>query len=346
MSRPGPYVTFAVPSTRPLGTTSKPADPGIPYGPGVKNLVELVHRVFVMYGNERADKVREENVNMFVSNMRAAAREAVDKFQAAGYLIEVEVRKFSSTGVAAAHNDLIKMVGPGMSPTDALRGSLGISRVGAGPAGGTVYDWERSFFIWLRLDGGGLRTEIVERPRALYNSARFAVRSKSTSEKRRFRDLYKMVRQYSQLTEEVASALERRSLEGSRGTGGPKWLRELGESHKAGVLAYIRAKEHLEKAERAEKRAWWAGAVAGVFGLGADAVGGVRGLAADSRARKRSEELRRDVEGLGKKVAEFQKRINENARSNGFNSIRVYKWESYWDGGKGDRFPPANDRLP
>ena len=183
MNQRGPYVTLVSPSKKPVAAANRLLDPSIPYAPGIKNLVDLVHKIYVTYGNTKEKNHRKENVKNFVGEIGDTVSKSIKKFESAGYLLEIEVRKFSSTGVAAAHYDLLKMIGPGMSPTDALRGSFSEISVGRSPVEGTVYDWDRSFFIWLTLENETLKTEIVDQPRQLYMRARSAVRVKATNYK-------------------------------------------------------------------------------------------------------------------------------------------------------------------
>lgn len=329
MNQVGPYIAVVTPGRKPIAAANGLLDPSIPYAPGVRNLVELVHAIYLTYGNAKANNRRKQNVETFVREITPTIEGSIKKFEGAGYLLEVEVRKFARTGVAAAHYDLLKAIGPGMSPTDALRGSLSENSFGQSPAEGTAYDWDRSFFIWLTPENGALKVEIVDQPRQMYKSARNAIRTRAANHREKVRILQGIVAKYSQLANEIALTLEKRNEHHERDVEQARRVRGLGRLHQMTAQALIVTHGHLKNAEKAEHRAFLTGTVARFFGWGAETGNGLRETFASSNSRKRVEGLHSDVEQLARQVESLEERINEAGQNVQFNSIRIFR--DRWD---------------
>ena len=223
----------------------------VPAAPAAQGAGGILHHLMVAALNIVDDRKRLPAAKEFAQGMEDRVEETLRRTGEQGVLIEVQVRKYQDTGVAAVHNDLIHWVGEGFDPSDALANDMTSPKttLSQGAAKGTVYDWDRSFFIWMERKEQTLTVEVIHTPKALYRAARRQVRS----------GVGEQVRRRTERVEEIQAM--RAKIEAQ-----PKWnekfydsgtveLSRLATLYEIKTAALDEAERRLARAKRAREKA-------------------------------------------------------------------------------------------
>ena len=170
--RPPGYHRAMVGQAKRYATTNRTVTPGAELAG--QGLYETIVIIVQGVRNERWDKARVEAAINKMHGLEVLIREELDGSRANGYLLHLEVRRNPQTTAANPRNDIVRPVGVGHDPIDALATDMRIAhtRLSEGAARGTRYDWRRSRFLWVSAQGGTLRVTVYDDTRAMYEAAR------------------------------------------------------------------------------------------------------------------------------------------------------------------------------